>query len=176
MKKVEASVTIPDEIIMSKILIIRGKKVMIDTDLAELYGVQTKRLNEQVKRNIERFPEDFMLQLNDEEKQQLIADHTHLGKLKFSSSLPLAFTEHGAVMLASVLNSERAIEVNIRIVRIFTQIREMFLTNKEILLKLERLENNAVKNNIAIAEIFKALKKLMQEPERPRERVGFRKD
>lgn len=176
MKRAEATFTIPDEVMMSKILIIRNKKVMIDMDLAELYGVQTKRLNEQVKRNIERFPEDFMFQLTGEEKQQQISDHSYLNKLKFSSSLPLAFTEHGAVMLASVLNSERAIGVNIRIVRIFTQIREMFLTNKDILLKLERLENNAVKNNIAIAEIFKALKKLMQEPDLPRERVGFRKD
>ncbi len=101
---------------------------MIDTDLAELYGVTTKRLNEQVKRNVKRFPEDFMFQLSKEEKQRLIESHAHLNKLKYSPSLPFAFTEHGAVMLASVLSSERAIEVNVQIVRIFIRMREMFLT------------------------------------------------
>src|SRR5260221_13188173 len=98
---------------MNKILNIRGIKIMIDRDIAELYGVTTKRLNEQVKRNIGRFPEDFMFQLTSFEKEELIEKHEYLESLKFSPALPYAFTEHGTVMLASVLNSEKAIEVNI---------------------------------------------------------------
>jgi hypothetical protein len=116
---------IPDEVIMSKIMVVRGVKVMIDNDLAELYGVTTKRLNEQVKRNIKRFPEDFMFQLTAEEKQEVVANCDHLKRLKFSLNMPYAFTEHGAVMLASVLNSDRAITVNIQIVRVFSRMRQL---------------------------------------------------
>ena len=133
-------IAIPDEIVISKIVIVREKKVMLDIDLAELYAVPTKRLNEQVKRNINRFPKDFMFQLSKVEKHELIDSHSHLNRLKYSPKLPYAFTEHGVVMLASVLNSERAIEVNVQIVRIFTRMREMLLTHKDILLKLEQLE------------------------------------
>ena len=132
---------IPDEIVINKILLLRDKKVMIDKDIAELYGVSTKRLNEQVKRNAKRFPEDFMFQLTQEEKDEVVANCDHLKTLKYSPNLPFVFTEHGAVMLASVLNSDRAIEVNIQIVRILTRMREMLLTNKDIWLKLEQLEN-----------------------------------
>jgi hypothetical protein len=116
---------IPDEVIMSKIMVVRGVKVMIDNDLAELYGVTTKRLNEQVKRNIKRFPEDFMFQLTAEEKQEVVANCDHLKRLMFSPNMPYAFTEHGAVMLASVLNSDRAITVNIQIVRVFSRMRQL---------------------------------------------------
>jgi hypothetical protein len=108
MSKHQKLSVIPDELIMNKILFVRGLKVMIDGDLAELYGVTTKRLNEQVKSNIKRFPEDFMFQLTEIEKQQVVANCDHLKNLKFSPYLPFVFTEHGAVMLASVLNSERA--------------------------------------------------------------------
>jgi phage regulator Rha-like protein len=107
---------------------------MLDRDLAELYGVTTKQLNQQVKRNIKRFPEDFMFQLNEEEKTEVVTICDHLASLKFSPNLPYAFAEHGAVMLASILNSNRAIEVNIQIVRVFTKMREMLLTHKDILL------------------------------------------
>lgn len=160
---------------MSKILHIRGKKVMIDRDLAELYGVTTKRLNEQVKRNTKRFPEDFMFQLNVEEKEQVVAKCDHLKTLKYSPVLPYVFTEYGAVMLASVLNSERAIEVNIQIVRIFTRMREMLTTNQEILLKLEQLEKKVSGHDEDIQLIFKYLKKLLTPPQDPRPRVGFRR-
>ena len=136
--------SIPDRIVESKILLIRGKKVMIDKDIAELYGVTTKRLNEQVKRNHTRFPEDFMFQLTGIEKSEVVANCDHLNNLKYSPNLPYAFTEYGVVMLASVLNSERAIEVNIQIVRVFTRLREMVLTHKDILLKLEQLEKQVV--------------------------------
>jgi len=166
---------VPDEIIMNKILIIRGKKVMIDRDLAELYGVPTKRLNEQVKRNIMRFPEDFMFQLTTEEKEEVVAFCDHLKAIKYSPVLPYVFTEHGAVMLASVLNSERAIEVNIQIVRIFTQMREMLLTHKDILLKLEQLERKVNGHDEEIRLIFGYLKKLLSAPKEPRPRIGFKR-
>src|ERR1700761_7166479 len=121
MAKTAKKRNMPDEIILSKILIIRNKKVMIDRDLAELYGVSTKRLNEQVKRNMKRFPSDFMFQLTNEEKMEVVAKCDHLKSLKYSPQTPYVFTEHGAVMLASVLNSERAILVNIQVVRVFTK-------------------------------------------------------
>ena len=106
---------------MSKILLIRNQKVMIDRDLAELYGVTTKRLNEQVKRNANRFPENFMFQLTEIEKEQVVANCDHLKSLKFSSFLPYVFTEHGTMMLANVINSEKAVEVSIRIIEIFVR-------------------------------------------------------
>lgn len=149
---------------------------MIDKDIAELYGVTTKRLNEQVKRNKKRFPEDFMIQLTQEEKNEVVANCDHLKNLKYSPNLPYAFTEHGAVMLASVLNSERAIEVNIQIVRIFSQIRETLLTNKDILSKVEQLEKKVTGHDEHIQMIFDALRKLLHQPQAPRRRIGFRRN
>ncbi len=166
---------IPDEVMINKILLIRGKRVMIDKDIAELYGVTTKRLNEQVKRNKKRFPDDFMFRLTRDEKDEVVAICDHLKKLKYSPNLPYVFTEHGAVMLASVLNSERAIEVNIQIVRIFTQIREKLLLDKEVLLKLEQLEKKINGHDENIQMIFKALKQLLDPPPIPRRRIGFRR-
>lgn len=174
MSKKKAGIAIPDEVVINKIFIVRGKKVMIDTDLAELYGVPTKRLNEQVKRNTKRFPEDFMFQLYQEEKQSLIENIPHLNRLKYSPNLPFVFTEHGAVMLASVLNSERAIEVNVQIVRIFTRMRELLLTNKDILLKLEQLERKAVKQDDDIKLIFDYLRELLNPKTEPLRKIGFR--
>lgn len=165
---------IPEEIILQKILFIRGKKVMLDKDIAQLYGVSTKRLNEQVKRNKNRFPEDFMFRLTAREKEEVVANCDHLSNLKFSKALPFAFTEFGAVMLASVLNSQRAIEVNILIVRIFTRMREMILTQKDILLKLEVLEKRSDNQDKDIQLIFEALKKLLTPPREPRQRIGFK--
>ncbi len=115
------NLVIPDELIMNRILFIRGINVMIDSDLAELFDVSTKRLNEQVKRNIKRFPEDFMFQLTENEKEEVVAKCDHLGNIKYSHFLPYVFTEHGTVMLASILNSDRAIYVNIRIVPFLTK-------------------------------------------------------
>ncbi|MDP3033052.1 MAG: ORF6N domain-containing protein, partial [Rhodocyclaceae bacterium] len=116
------------ETLVRRILLIRGQRVMIDADLADLYGVPTKRLNEQVKRNIERFPDDFMFQLTPDEKTEVVANCDHLGSRKFSSSLPRVFTEHGALMLGNVLNSPRAVEVSILVVRTFVQLREILST------------------------------------------------
>lgn len=166
---------IPDEFVMNKILVIRNQKVMIDKDLAELFGVTTKRLNEQVKRNKKRFPVDFMFQLTEDEKSEVVAFCDHLGSIKFSPNLPYVFTEHGAVMLASILNSERAIEVNIQIVRVFTRMREMLLTHKDILLQMEKMENKLTGHNADIRLIFEYLKKLLTPSQQPRGKIGFRR-
>jgi hypothetical protein len=175
MAKGESELSVPDEIVMSKILLVRGKKVMIDRDLAELYGLTTKQMNQQVKRNLKRFPEDFMFQLTTAEKE-VVTICDHLKNLKYSPVLPYAFTEHGAVMLASVLNSDRAIEVNIQIVRIFTRMREMLLNNREILLNLEKLERKVDRHDENIQVIFAYLKQLLHPKKEPRPRVGFRRN
>ncbi len=132
---------VPTEKIERSILLIRGLKVMLDRDLAELYDVSTKRLNEQVKRNKDRFPSDFMFQLTAEEKGEVVANCDHLHKLKFSPALPYAFTEHGAIMAATILNSDRAIKVSLYVVRAFLKLREMLATHKEFARKLKELEN-----------------------------------
>jgi phage regulator Rha-like protein len=175
MPKIKSEVRIPDEFVMTKILVIRGQKVMIDRDLAELYGVPTKSLNQQVKRNLKRFPADFMFQLTEEEKKEVVTNCDHLEVLKFSPQLPNVFTEHGAVMLASVLNSDRAIEVNVQIVRIFNRMREMLISNQEILLKLEQLERKVDSHEDDIQVIFKYLKQLIGQSAEPRPRIGFRR-
>ncbi len=154
---------------------VRGQKIMIDRDLAELYGITTKQLNQQVKRNSKRFPEDFMFQLDEKEKNEVVANCDHLSSLRFSPNLPFAFTEHGAVMLASVLNSERAIEVNIQIVRVFTKMRELLLTHKDILLQLEKIERKLSGHDEDILLIFKYLKQLLDPPQPPRRKIGFRR-
>lgn len=127
-------------------------------------GVSTKRLNEQVKRNRQRFPEDFMFQISTDEKKDVVANCDHLRNLKYSPNLPFAFTEHGAVMLASVLNSETAIRVNIQIIRVFTKMREMLLTHKDILLQLEKMEKKLTSHDDDIALIFEYLKQLLNPP------------
>ena len=137
---------IPSEKIDRAILIIRGIKVMIDSDLAEIYGVKTSRLNEQVKRNLERFPKDFMFQLTDEEKQEVIANCDHLQKLKFSRTNAYAFTEHGALMLASVLNTPTAIKMSVLVIRAFVKLRELLTSNKELEQKIAELNQNMMNN------------------------------
>ncbi len=122
------------------IISIRGLRVIIDTDLAALYGTKTKRLKEQVKRNTDRFPADFVLQLTKQERDEVVAKCDHLKKLKFSSALPLAFTEHGAIMAATVLNSRIAIETSILVVRAFIHAREIISEHRELKFRLERLE------------------------------------
>ena len=121
----EAALMVARDSIARNILLIRGHKVMLDSDLAKLYGVETKVLNQATKRNRERFPSDFMFQLTSEEKKEVVTNCDHLAKLKFSSTLPYAFTEHGALMLGNVLRSDQAIEVSLLIVRTFVQLREM---------------------------------------------------
>ena len=165
---------IPVERVVQTILLIRGQKVMLDADLARIYGIPTKRLNEQVRRNRERFPLDFMFQLTTEEKTEVVANCDHLKGLKFSPVLPLAFTEHGALMLASVLNSPKAIETSIYIVRAFIRIRELLSTHKEYAQKLIDLERRITQHDAEIQAIVKALRQLMEPPpEKPKRPIGF---
>ncbi|MGH9427707.1 MAG: ORF6N domain-containing protein [Terriglobia bacterium] len=124
------SIVVPRERIEQTILVIRGQRVVLDSDLAKLYGVSTKALNQAVKRNADRFPKDFMFRLTQQEKTRVVTNCDHLSKLKFSPTMPFAFTEHGAVMVANVLNSERAVEVSIYVVRAFVKLREMLGTHK----------------------------------------------
>jgi hypothetical protein len=169
---------IPQEVVERRILFIRGQKVMLDRDLAGLYGVPTKRLNEQVKRNTRRFPEDFMFQLTDAEKEEVVAICDHLKILKFSSQLPYAFTEQGVAMLSSVINSERAIQVNIAIMRAFVRLKQAFDTHKELAEKLKELEGEVGKHNKLIIEIFEIIKQLTQPPlppPKPERPLGFGK-
>jgi phage regulator Rha-like protein len=173
MAKVQAIQVVPDEVIINKIYLIRGQKVMIDSDLAELYGVETKVFNQAVKRNIRRFPKDFMFILNKKEFEYLRSQNvtSNWGGRRY---MPRVFTEQGVAMLSSILNSERAIDVNIFIIRVFTKLREMLLTHKDILLKLEHLERQLVSNSDDIQVIFTALKELIHEPTPPREPIGFK--
>jgi hypothetical protein len=153
---------IPDQVVISKIFLLRGCKVMIDADLAELYRVETKQLKRAVKRNIARFPRDFMFELKATEVKNL--------RCQFGTSSwggpryrPMAFTEQGVAMLSSVLGSDRAVQVNIHIIRVFTRMREMLLTNKDILLKLEQLEQKVASNDGDIKVIFEYLKQFLVE-------------
>lgn len=171
---------LPDEAIANKIYVIRGKKVMIDRDLAELYDVETRVLNQAVRRNEKRFPEDFMFQMSKEEmedwKSQIVISNSEKMGLR---KPPLVFTEQGVAMLSSVLNSERAIMVNIQIIRVFTRLRELLTTHKEILLKLEQLERKDIEQDQKIMLIFEYLKQLekakQQELEQKiRPKIGFK--
>ena len=176
MAKANKALMIPDERVMNKIYLIRSKKVMIDRDLAELYQVETRALNQAIRRNIGRFPEDFMFQLTDKEfenwKSQIVISKSEKMGLR---KRPLAFTEQGVAMLSSVLNSETAIAVNIQIIRVFTRMRELLLTHKDILLQLEKIEKKLTSHDEDIALIFQYLKKLLNPPQPPRPKIGFRR-
>jgi hypothetical protein len=154
----------------TRILMIRGTRVMLDADLAELYSVTTKRLNEQVKRNRERFPEDFMFALTAAEKAEVVANCDHLSRLKFSPTLPFAFSEHGTIMLASVLNSPIAVSTSVHIVRAFVRLREMAGLHRDLARKLDELEK---KYDSQFAAVFDAIRGLMQPLAAPRRRIGF---
>jgi phage regulator Rha-like protein len=166
---------VPKEQIASKILLIRDQKVMVDSDIAELYGVTTKRLNEQVKRNITRFPSNFMFELNKEEKEQVVANCDHLEKLKFSPVLPKVFTEHGIMMVANVLTSERAIKVSIQIIEVFIKMREVLQNNSELLLRMEKLERSLGKHDMQIAQVFQLIRQTVRE-DTPRKQIGYKSD
>ena len=154
----EKSVMIPIEQVERTILLIRRQKVILDSDLAKLYGVSTKRLNEQVRRNRDRFPNDFMFQLTAREKNEVVANCDHLSKLKYSSSLPYVFTEHGAIMAASVLNSPRAVEVSVFIVRAFVKLRRVISENKELSRRILQIERHLAEHDNRILELGKAIK------------------
>jgi hypothetical protein len=167
----------PDELIINKIYLIRDKKIMLDRDLSELYGVKSIRLREQVKRNAERFPEHFMFQLTDEETEIMVSQNAIPSKQHLGGSLPYAFTEHGIIMLANVLKSNKAVQVSIRIIEIFIQMRELILSHKDVLLKLEQLEKQTIKNSKDVQLIFQYLKKLLTpEKQVQRKQIGYKRE
>jgi len=171
------SVLIPDERIIDKIYLIRGQKVMLDRDLADLYGVETKRLKEAVKRNLFRFPEDFMFELTKEEfanwRSQFATSNSDRMGLRY---LPMVFTEHGVLMLSSVLNSKKAISVNIQIMRIFTRIRQMFSDTLSLKLEIEDIKKKLQNQDKNIEVVFSYLDELINKEEEqiPRKRIGFK--
>ncbi len=171
----ESLLAIPDELVMNKIFLIRNQKVMLDSDLSELYQVETKRLNEQVKRNLKRFPEDFMFQLTEQEFANL--------KSQFATSswggnrkLPYVFTEQGVAMLSGVLSSNRAIAVNIQIMRIFTRIRQMLADNTDLRLDIEKIKNKLDNQDKNMEIVFRYLDELLEKKEKPIERnkIGYK--
>jgi hypothetical protein len=172
-KQHEKTVTVPDELVMDKIYLIREQKVMLDEDLAELYGIETKRLNEQVARNIDRFPGDFMFRLNEEEFANLKSQNA-TSSWGGRRTPPYAFTEHGVLMLSSVLNSKQAIQVNIQIMRIYTRIRELLLTHKDILLLVEKVEKKLIKQDQKIEVLFTYLNKFIEKEDKPRPSIGYK--
>ncbi len=170
--------TIPTEAIVQAIQVIRGQKVLLDADLAALYGVETKRFNEQVKRNQQRFPEDFMFQLTEEEfaalRSQNATSNSGRGGRRY---LPYAFTEHGAIMAATILNSPWATEVSVYVVRAFVKLRELLASQHALIQRLDALEATLTEHDQAIAEIVKALRQLMIPPDPPKKRqIGFVRD
>lgn len=182
MAKSENKIMLPEETIISKIYLIRGKKVILDRDLAEFYGVETRRLKEQVRRNIERFPEDFMIEFTkvelDDFRKQFGNTSKEIMGLRIA---PFAFTEHGILMLASVLNTERAIQVNIQLVRIFNKMREMLLSHKDLFLELEKVKDQLSDHDNKFMLIFEYLKqfeeaKQQQLEQANRKRIGFKTD
>ncbi|MGH9793788.1 MAG: ORF6N domain-containing protein [Candidatus Acidiferrales bacterium] len=167
----EATLALAPERIEQRILWIRGQKVMLDADLAVLYGTTTKALNQAVKRNVDRFPGDFMFRLNRQEKHEVVTNCDHLRRLKYAPTLPYAFTEHGAVMLASVLNSAVAVQASIQVVRAFIRLREILATHKELARKLAELEQKYDKQ---FKVVFDAIRELMTPPRKPLRPIGFR--
>ena len=176
MAKTNKELMIPDELVMNRIYLVRGQKVMLDNDLADLYDIETKRLKEAVRRNINRFPDDFMFELTPTEfeslRSQIATSKIGRGGARY---LPMAFTEQGVAMLSSVLNSETAIRVNIQIIRIFTRMREMIMTHKDILLQLEKIERKLAGHDEDIILIFGYLKQLLNPPSPDRQRIGFKR-
>lgn len=164
---------IPQVIIEQRIFLIRGQRVMVDRDISELYGVETKYLNRQVKRNILRFPNEFMFQLNSKERNELVTICHRFATMKHSTSLPYAFTEHGVAMLASVLNSGRAIKISISIIKAFIKIREMLFAHKDLTVKLNELEKKIEKHDGEIGTIFEAIRQLMSPPKEKIQKIGF---
>ena len=175
---------VPLERIESRILLIRGQRVMIDADLAELYGVPTKALNQAVKRNAARFPADFMFQITPEEKQEVVTNCDHLAKLKFSKSLPFAFTEHGAIQASNVLASPQAVEMGVYVVRAFVRLRALIATQRNLAARLDELEEKTERLALAhdtfsrntrtqLKQVFDAVRELMTPPDPPKRPIGF---
>jgi len=164
---------VPIELIQNRIIVLRDEKVMIDRDIAELYGVSTKALNQAVTRNMKRFPPDFMFRVTRTEKEQLVTNCDRFGPLKHSSAMPRAFTEQGIAMLSSILNVDRAIDVNIAIMRAFVQLRKVSSSQKQLAQRLYEIEVRLENHDENIEAIFEAIRQLMTPIERPRKKIGF---
>ena len=166
--------------ISSRILVLRGQRVLLDTDLAALYGVPTKVLNQAVRRHNERFPADFSFRLNDVEKSEVVTICDHLVRIKYSSVRPLAFTEHGAIMAATVLNSPRAVEMSVYVVRAFVKLRQVLAANEELAHKLEALEKSVATLDAdtrkQFKEVYRAIRALMTPPVAKSRPIGFTAD
>jgi hypothetical protein len=169
---------VPLERVERSILILRGQRVILDSDLADLYGVPVKRLNEQVKRNIDRFPDDFAFTLTDEENEALRSHFATLktGRGEHRKYTPRAFTEHGALMAAAVLSSPKAVEMSIFVVRAFVRLRQILATNRQLAAKLNELERRIAAHDRNIVGLFQAVRSLMAVPDKPKRRIGFRRD
>lgn len=175
-------VTVLTKRVESKIMVMRGRKVILDSDLAELYGVEVKRLNQQVKRNAERFPADFVFRVSEKDLRLQIATSKVRGERGGTKEnaarggrryLPFAFTEHGAIMAASVLNSKRAVEMSIFVVRAFVRMREALATNQKIFTKLKELEDRVGEHGVQIEEIVEAIQEMMKPPSAPGRKIGY---
>lgn len=177
MTKKQTLAILSDDIVVNKIYVIRNQKVMLDSDLAELYGVETKVLNQSIKRNLDRFPEDFMFQLTDSEweslRSQFVTSKIGRGGRTY---LPNVFTEHGILMLSSVLNSQQAIQVNIQIVRIFTRLRNLLSEHTELKLEIAEIKKHLQSHDKNIELVFSYLDKLIDKENQPRKRIGFKPD
>ena len=177
-KSPTALLPLPVQLIERRIFAIRGQKVMIDSDLADLYEVPTKAMNQAVRRNLQRFPDDFMIQLTPKEaeslRSQFVTSNEGRGGRRY---LPYAFTEQGVAMLSSVLSSERAVQVNIAIIRVFVKLREILASHKDLLQRVEALERSHKEQGFKVDNIFAAIKKLIEAPsEPPKRRIGFTTD
>ena len=164
---------IPIERIAQAILVLRNERVMLDYDLAVLYGVETRALKQAVRRNPDRFPRDFMFELSEQEIDRVVSQFVTPDRRKFGGAKPMAFTEQGIAMLSSVLNSERAVKVNIAIMRAFVKLRRTLDTNRELAQKFSELERRVGKHDEEIAAILEAIRQLMTPPEKPRREIGF---
>ncbi len=176
MAKKESSLVVPDEVVMNKIYVIRNQKVMLDRDLAELYGAKSIRLREQVKRNLSKFPSHFMFQLSDIEVEIMVSQNAIPSKSHLGGTLPYVFTEHGVLMLANVLKSERAIEVSIRIIELFVKLREIVLTNAELRYDIEKIKKKLDNQDKNMEIVFRYLDELIEKKEntKPRTKIGYK--
>jgi len=173
-RSIKSKTILPVNLIEQRIFIIRGVKVMIDRDIAELYGVETKQVNRQVRRNRDRFPNEFVFKLTKKEKEELVTNWHRFELLKHSSALPYAFTEHGVAMLATVLKSQQAVRMSILIVKAFVRLREILTSHRELAEKLQLLETRIDTHDQKIASIIDAIHQLIIPSEKPKRQIGFR--
>ena len=173
-RKVSGISIIPQEVLISKIYVLRNEKVMTDRDLAELYGVNARRLREQVKRNLSKFPGHFMFQLTEKEVEFMVSQNAIPSKSHLGGTLPYVFTEHGVLMLANVLKSEKAIRVSIRIIELFVKLREILVSHTDLRLEIEKIKKKIDSHDKNIEIVFRYFDQLLEKKKEPRRKVGFK--